>query len=229
MTESSARVPRLLAIGNRRQFDGASNSLTAIEAWEQWLRELADDRVDGVLLREKDLDDLELFAFARVASALRQERRAPNLLLISGRADLALAADLDGTHLPADEIPAALLRQRFGSRLLLGRSTHHPDEVAAARKDGVDYVTFGPVFATPSKARYGDPPGLAGLEQAARQGLPVLALGGMMPENLARAAAAGAAGVAAIRAFADPVLRRQMVETAETVWGRHQPAIRCPQ
>ena len=98
--------------------------------------------------------------------------------LINGRVDLALASGADGVHLPAQGLPAAPLRQRFGARVLLGRSTHRIAEVEAAAADGLDYVTFGPVFPTPSKARYGPPVGLERLERACGVGIPVYALGG---------------------------------------------------
>ena len=65
------------------------------------------------------------------------------------------------------------LRERFGAALVLGQSTHRVAEVEAARDAGADYVTFGPVFATPSKAAYGEPVGLAALRDAAAVGIPV--------------------------------------------------------
>ena len=117
--------------------------------------------------------------------------------------DVALAAGADGVHLPASGLPIAPLRRRWGDALLIGRSTHHPDEVAAAGRDGADYALFGPVFPTPGKEAYGPPPGLDGLRRAAAAGLPVIAVGGLTPDRLAAVAAAGAAGAAAIRACAD--------------------------
>jgi len=165
----------------------------------EWLAALAAAGVDGVQVREKHLGDCQLYALAVAA------RRAwPGWLVVNARLDLALAAGAAGVHLPADGVPIAPLRRRFGATPVIGRSTHDPDEAAAARAAGADYVTFGPVFATPSKARYGRPPGLDGLRRAVARGLPVVALGGIGPDELAAVAAAGAAGVAGIRAFHDP-------------------------
>lgn len=199
-------VPRLLAITDRRSLGGPL---------EDWLR-VAAPRVDAVALREKDLDDRALFALAD-----RLRRAAPEpLLLVNGRADVAIASGADGVHLPANEVPTGALRRRFGSAFLIGRSTHHPEEVVRERRDGADYVTFGPVFPTPSKARYGPPPGLDGLRRAAACGLPVLALGGVGPDEMAAVAEAGAAGVAGIRAFQDPASLRRMAARRDELWPR---------
>jgi thiamine-phosphate pyrophosphorylase len=74
--------------------------------------------------------------------------------------------------------------------------------VRAAERDGADYVFFGPVFATPSKAAFGPPQGVEKLTAACRHaGIPVFAIGGITEQNAAACLAAGAAGVAAIRLF----------------------------
>ncbi len=215
---ASRRVPRLLAISDRPRLPDAPDTDASSDRWAAWLRGLLDDQVEALLIREKALDDLDQLALAQATHAAQEQGRAPATVLVSGRADLAIASGLAGVHLPASEIPASLIRATLGERLLLGRSTHHPDEVAAARDDGVDYVTFGPVFATPSKARYGEPPGLNGLERATRHGLPVLALGGITPERVRSTAEAGAHGVAAIRSFVDPDTRRRLVAAAHAAW-----------
>jgi thiamine-phosphate pyrophosphorylase len=80
----------------------------------------------------------------------------------------------------------------------VGRSCHTVAELAAARRDGVDRVTYSPVFATESKPGYGPALGLDGLATGCRAvpDLPVLALGGVAPGRARACAAAGAAGVA---------------------------------
>lgn len=201
------RIPRLLAISDPEERSAADDSL------EIWLCRLADVGIDAVQLREKQLDDRRLHALACVA------RRAwPRTLLVNGRIDIALGAGADGVHLPASEVPIAPLRRRFGSRILIGRSTHHPREVAEARRAGADYVTFGPIFPTPSKARYGRPPGLEGLRRAAEEDIPVLALGGIGPEELAPVLDAGAVGVAGIRAFHDPEILKRWAGARRAAW-----------
>jgi thiamine-phosphate pyrophosphorylase len=177
---------RLLAISDRA---------TLPVPMDDWLRALAGARVGAVQLREKDLDDRALYELARRARAALPP---PIRVLVNGRVDLALAAGADGVHLPADGIPVAALRARFGQGVLIGRSTHRLPEVESARDAGADYVTFGPVYETPGK---GAPVGLAELARAASAGIPVYALGGVTLERFGELAGAGAAGIAAIRLF----------------------------
>lgn len=179
---------------------------------EDWLRTLASVDVFGkgdigaVQIREKDLEDRPLWELARLARAVLPP---PARVLVNGRLDVALAAGADGVHLPSDGVPVSPLRERFGPGVLIGRSAHRVEEVERARDEGADYVTFGPIYATPSKGPGKGPPvGLAELERAVRSagvgaatGLPVFALGGVTLPRFGELARAGAAGVAAIRLF----------------------------
>ncbi len=215
------RVPRLLAIT-----DPVALAEVGLEAW---LRLLADAAVEAVQVRAKELDDRDLLELARRA---RAGLPAATTVLINGRPDVALIAEADGVHLPADGLPVPVVRRlaaRLGRKLLVGRSTHRPDEVAAARAEGADYVTFGPVYPTPSKETYGEPPGLAGLARAAGEGLPdlpnlpnlpVLALGGVSAARIPEIAAAGAAGAAGIRMFLDGGSVAEAVAGAAAAWPR---------
>jgi thiamine-phosphate pyrophosphorylase len=181
---------RLLAISDRRSLvDGDLSG---------WLSRLADAGVDAVQIREKDLDDRAVWEITRAARAILPPTTR---LLVNGRADIALAAGADGVHLPSDGVPPAALRRRFGPGLLLGVSTHTVAEVERAQDAGADYATFGPVWETPGK---GPATGTEALARAAACGLPVLALGGVTIDRFGEVAAAGAAGVAAIRLFQRP-------------------------
>lgn len=179
-----------------------SSSLLAISdrstlpmALEDWLRALAAADIGAVQLREKDLGDHDLYELSRRA---RRALPPPISLLVNGRADVAVAAGCDGVHLPADGLPVGALRARCGRQVLIGRSTHRLAEVERARDEGADYVTFGPVYATPGK---GAPTGLGELARAAAAGIPVYALGGVTLERFGELAGTGAAGIAAIRLF----------------------------
>jgi thiamine-phosphate pyrophosphorylase len=162
------------------------------------LRGLPAGRV-AVHLREKALPGATLFALAR---ALVEVCHAHGqLLLVNERVDVALACGADGVHLPVDAVGPAAARRLLGPSALIGVSCHSAGEVARARAGGADYATFGPVWATPSKARHGAPLGLDRLREASLLGLPLVALGGVEPALAPRAVEAGAAGVAAIRAW----------------------------
>lgn len=153
----------------------------------------------AIHLREKDLGGRALLELAR--ALLQVCRAAGQLLLVNDRADVALAAGADGLHLPAAGIPPEEARRLMGAARLLGVSCHGPGEVARAAAGGADFATFGPVFDTPSKRPYGPPVGLAALRQAAGLGLPLIGLGGIDASRVAEVRAAGAHGVAALRAW----------------------------
>lgn len=172
------------------------------EPFGDWLRRLATAGVGALQIREKDRDDRDVLELTLEARAALPSA----VLLVNGRLDIALAANADGAHLPADGLPIDALRRRFGPDVTLGRSTHHVEEVEAALREGADYVTFGPVYPTPSKERYGPPKGLDELARAARLPIPVYALGGVTLSRFGEVAEAGAAGVAGIRLFQEPDL-----------------------
>jgi thiamine-phosphate pyrophosphorylase len=156
----------------------------------------------AIQLREKDLGGRDLLALAR--ALLPVCRAAGQLLLVNDRVDVALAAGADGVHLPAAGVPAADARRLLGPGALVGVSCHSAADVLRAREAGADYATVSPVYDTPSKRAYGPPVGLGALADAARLGLPVLALGGVSPARVPEVLAAGARGVAVIRAWLEP-------------------------
>lgn len=136
---------------------------------------------------------------------LEKEARAviptsPVPVLISSRADVALAVGAIGVQLPEADIPVSAARRLLGD-WLIGRSVHSLEAALAAEADGADYVVLGPVFETASHE--GRPAlGLEVLREAAgRLRLPVLAIGGVDAERAAECVAAGAAGFAAIGYF----------------------------
>jgi thiamine-phosphate pyrophosphorylase len=172
-----------------------------------------------VQLREKDLPGRDLFLLAERFRALTDRYGA--LFLVNDRVDVALASGADGVHLGTASIPPGEARKLLGPGRFLGVSTHSSREVAEAEEGGADYATFGPVWATPSKAPYGEPVGLPALQEACRaHALPLFALGGVTPGRVGEALAAGARGVAAIAALlaAENPARaaREMIRNIET-------------
>lgn len=152
-----------------------------------------------VQLREKDLGGRELLALARALLAVC--RASGQRLIVNDRVDVALAAGADGVHLPAAGVPAADARRLLGPDALVGVSCHSAEEVRRARDGGASFATVSPVYDTPSKRAYGPPVGLGVVREAAALGLPLIALGGITPARVAEVVAAGAHGVAAIRAW----------------------------
>ena len=186
--------------------------------------------VDWIQIREKDLSGKEWSELTREAmklarNAVRDDApdtgessssrlvvapaKAPQArILVNGRLDVALAAHAGGVHLGEQSLPpqeALQLRKRLEREdFLIGVSCHSSEAATHAARGGSDYLFFGPVFATPSKAAYGAPQGLDRLSEVCRAvTLPVLAIGGITPDNAAACLSAGAFGIAAVRLFQD--------------------------
>jgi thiamine-phosphate pyrophosphorylase len=195
---------QLYYITDRRQFAGGAQ-----EQEERLLAKIAECVAAGVeyiQLREKDPEARELEDLAHKAMAAIGVSRTQ--LLINGRTDIALACGAHGVHLPANAIAASEVRSIFAragrSDPIIGVSTHSAAEVASAEAHGANFAVFGPVFEKEGSANR---EGLEQLRQichrteAAQPAMPVWALGGITLENAAQCAAAGAAGIAAIRLF----------------------------
>jgi len=156
--------------------------------------------VRAVQLREKDLAGDERKVLATELRTLTRRYRAR--LLINSDLDLVLETGADGVHLTSSAPDIAGTRYRLGPERLIGLSTHHLDEVLAAQAAGADFVTFGPVYPTPSKLAYGDPAGLPRLAEVCRSTtLPVFALGGIHPRQLSELQDCGCRRIALISAI----------------------------
>jgi thiamine-phosphate pyrophosphorylase len=171
-------------------------------------------------LRAKGSDAAALRAGA--ARILPLARRAGVPLCVNDRLDVALAVGADVVHLGQDDLPLAdalRVRELCGARsLLIGFSTHDRAQAQAAARAGADYIGFGPVFGTASKLNPDPTVGVALLaEICAAVSVPVVAIGGITPDNassVARAGAAAAAVIAAIDRAADPVSAGRAVAAA---------------
>ncbi len=185
---SSTRAPRLLLVVDTADVAERLAAITAALA----------AGVDAIQLRDPRATGGPLLAAARRLRALTWDHESA--LLVNDRVDVAIAAEADGAHLGAASMPTAVARHLLGPKAWIGRSTHAPEEAAAAAAGGADYVVLGPIFATPSKESYGPPLGVVTLA-ATRANVPLIAIGGVTPERVAELRAAGAHGVAVIRAI----------------------------
>jgi thiamine-phosphate pyrophosphorylase len=182
---------------------------------------LASAGIDWVQLREKDLSARDLANLTR--KALRCTRAHPEKsatstrIVVNDRADVARAEGADGVHLGENSLPVrevkSLVAHSAPSNFLVGASCHSLEGAKSAKAAGADYVFFGPVFATPSKAAFGEPQGIGRLGEVCRQiSIPVIAIGGVTLGNAPACFAAGAAGIAAIRLFQEPIDPASIVE-----------------
>ena len=156
--------------------------------------------VDVVQLREKEAEAGDLLRWAAVFREAADRHGA--LFIVNDRPDVARAAGADGVHLGQNDLPPEAARDVLGPDAVIGLSTHRPQERDSAPAEA-DYLTAGPVWATPTKP--GRPP--AGLEHvrylAEREERPWFAIGGITPENLPEVVAAGATRVAVVRAVTE--------------------------
>lgn len=171
-----------------------------------------------VQLREKECDDRGLFERALAFRELT--RRAGALLIVDDRLDVALAADADGVHLGQRDLPVREAR-RLAPHLLIGASSHTPEQAWEAQDAGASYVNIGPIYPTLTKATGMPALGPAVLERTApRLTIPFTVMGGIKADNLAALLGRGARHLAVVTAVtaADDVagaarsLRRAIVE-----------------
>jgi thiamine-phosphate pyrophosphorylase len=192
--------------------------------------------VGWVQIREKDLSGRELATLTRQAVARRSAAR----VMVNDRLDVAVAEGAGGVHLGESGLPvadvakwvnrsdsgivvsdhgaASQFRVAASGDFLIGASCHSLDGAKAAVRGGADYIFFGPVFATPSKAKFGEPQGAEKLAMVCSAvPVPVIAIGGITLENAGECIAAGADGIAAIRLFQDAADPAHVVSTLKTV------------
>jgi thiamine-phosphate pyrophosphorylase len=151
------------------------------------------DGVDMIQVREKDLPARELLDLVSRIRDLAAGTKTR--VLVNDRVDIAMAAGIDGVHLPSNGVPADRVRPLVK---LLGVSTHSREEAIEAERARADFIVFGPVFDSPGKSGVG----LAPLSEVASSvRIPVLAIGGITSANTSDVLRSGAAGIAGIRLF----------------------------
>jgi thiamine-phosphate pyrophosphorylase len=158
--------------------------------------------VDMVQLRDKDAgDDAILSAAARFRSVCDEHG---SLLWLNDRPDLAIECGADGVHVGQDDEPVERVRELVGPDVLIGLSTHSPEQFDAALRSEADQLSVGPVWATPTKE--GRPAaGLDYVRYAAEHGgeRPWFAIGGINAGNVDEVVAAGARRLVIVRAIRD--------------------------
>ncbi len=155
-------------------------------------------------LREKNLPDGELLRIAREVRAVT--RGTQTRFLVDDRPDIAVLCGADGVHVGQSDLPVAEVRRIVGEGMIVGLSTHSVAQATAAQSaKGVDYIGFGPVYPTPTKAVPDPVVGTALLKEVLGfSRLPVVAIGGLFPENIGPVIGAGARNPCLVRYFMEP-------------------------
>jgi thiamine-phosphate pyrophosphorylase len=186
-------LPKLYAITDAR--------ISGLTHAEQVAR-LAEGGASVIQLREKHASPREFYRAAQEAVRVARERGVT--LIVNDRADIALACGANGVHLGQDDLDPEAARRLLGERFIIGYSTHNLTQLEEAARLPVDYVAFGPVFATRTKE---NPDAVVGLELLTRAraalspATPLVAIGGITRTNARAALEAGADSVAVVSAL----------------------------
>jgi thiamine-phosphate pyrophosphorylase len=157
--------------------------------------------VDAIQMRSRSLTDRALVEFGKAIKRKCEEFGA--LFIVDNRTDIALACDADGIHIGHEDLPISFVRGLMGHRKIVGVSTHSLPEALEAQKAGADYVSCGPLWATPTKPEYrAVGQNLVGLYNAALR-IPFVAIGGIDLTNIDQVVSSGAKTVAVVRALFD--------------------------
>jgi thiamine-phosphate pyrophosphorylase len=212
---------KLCYVTDRKTLAGTADE--QIRALLEEIAGVASAGVHWIQVREKDLPGRILAAL--VSEAI--ERVPPSCrIIVNDRWDVTFALGAAGVHLSGQSLPAAEVKRFLRERkvtgdFLVGVSAHSLEAALAAEQAGAGYVIFGPVFATPSKARFGQPQGIERLADVCeRTRLPVIAIGGITADNAGQCMAAGAAGIAAIRLFQETSDLAALVRRLRAIEGR---------
>jgi len=165
---------------------------------DEQLKRLADGGATFVQLREKKQASGAFYSQA--CAAVEMARKRGVTVLVNDRADIAAVTGADGVHLGQDDLPPDVARKLLGNQAIIGFSTHTVPQAVRARSFDIDYLAIGPIFETSTKSDPDPTLGLDGL-RAVRQAIgefPLVAIGGITPENAAAVLACGADSVAII-------------------------------
>lgn len=189
------KLPKLYPITDAR--------LTGLSHAEQ-VRRLGAGGATFLQLREKHLTPRQFYLEAE--AALRAARAFGVRLLINDRVDIALALSADGVHLGQDDLPPVAAREILGEGAIIGFSTHTVEQATEAARLPIDYLAIGPIFPTLSKENPDPVVGLEGLRRVrdVTGNIPLVAIGGIHPENIVEVLAAGADCVAVINLLLNP-------------------------
>lgn len=171
---------------------------------------------DAVQLRDTSATAQNLSLMAAEIQPLARKFGA--VFIVNNRVDVALVSGADGAHVGQEDLPARDARRLLPRPAVLGVSAGTLEEAKRAAREGADYIGVGPIFPSTTKPDAGEAIGVAALSAIVRATtLPVVAIGGITPDNVAMVIRAGAAGAAVVSAV---VLAPDMAAAARALKGR---------
>lgn len=196
--ETTPNIPkRNQRLAEARLYGILDLGYVAEDALERVAAAMCEGGVDVVQLRAKQHDDLAIEGMANRVQPIFAEAGIP--FILNDYPELVPSVGADGAHVGQDDLTVEEARWRAGRALagevppvLIGKSTHSVAQAVAAAEAGADYIGFGPLYPTPTKA--GRPAiGLAEIAEVHRRvEIPIFCIGGIKRENLGEVIAAGA-------------------------------------
>jgi thiamine-phosphate pyrophosphorylase len=156
------------------------NFHTQLDSVVQIIEKAVEYEIDLIQIREKNLTSNLLLNLAEIAVKIASNSKTK--VLINERFDIALIVKADGVHLTSTSIPVETVRKLVPDKFIVGVSVHSPNEIADAKKNHADFVTFSPIF---RKYLVGEPIGIKAFSETATrfQPFPIVALGGINESN----------------------------------------------
>ncbi|MCG9126475.1 thiamine phosphate synthase [Candidatus Poribacteria bacterium] len=159
---------------------------------------------DTVQFRHKNGTTRELVEIAQEMQNICSDEAVP--LIVNDRTDIALAVEANGVHFGQDDMPVSIGRRIMSLETIIGASARSEEKILKAITEGADYIGFGPIFRTSSKADAEKPKGLGQLERMCDIAeCPVIAIGGITLETTRDVIRAGAHGIAVISAVCSQI------------------------
>ncbi len=156
------------------------------------VRQMLEADIKIIQYREKDSSMLKKYRECLIIRDLTARYAA--CFIVNDDVDLALAVESDGVHVGQDDLPPEKVREIVGDGMLIGLSTHSPEQAKRAVMEGVvDYIGVGPLFQTFTKKDVQPPVGLGYLDHVvANYRIPFVAIGGIKENNVAEVVRHGA-------------------------------------
>ncbi|MDD6088096.1 MAG: thiamine phosphate synthase [Desulfovibrionaceae bacterium] len=212
-------MPKLLpGTSPETEFYGITDSgLSLGRPVDEVVRALLNAGVRIIQYREKEKKAGEMLRECLKIRKLTLEYGA--CFIVNDYVDIAMLCRADGVHVGQEDLPVEEVRRLVGDSMIIGQSTHSPEQAEAALQAGADYIGVGPLFPTKTKKDVCQPVTLSYLDWAAAHSrLPFVAIGGIKRHNIAEVRAHGAKCACLVSEFvgAEDIGRR--VEEVRSLW-----------
>lgn len=190
-----------------------SNGRTNVEV----VKEMLDAGIKIIQYREKKKKGLERYKEAKEIRKMTKDYGA--ILIVNDYVDLAMMVEADGVHLGHEDYPIDEVRKIVGEEMIIGGSTHWPNQMLETIKKGADYIGAGPIFETHTKEDVISPVGLEYLEFALKNSpIPVVAIGGIKEHNIEQVIKTGAKCICLVTEITQAPNIKEKIKKLYEIW-----------